>query len=90
MQVKVFQNAPKEHSAIFSTFIKLPFVFKTFVLSIFEWLLNNKTDFTVYPPKFTKLWHYIFFAVSQLTFSLIFVRVINGSAVVKCSTVKPV
>ena len=25
-----------EHSAILSTFIKLPFVFKTFVLSIFE------------------------------------------------------
>ena len=36
----------KEHSAIFfSTFIKLPFVFKTFVLSIFEWLLN--TGFTL-------------------------------------------
>ena len=26
-----------EHSAILSTFIKLPFVIKTFVLSIFEW-----------------------------------------------------
>ena len=25
-----------EHSAIFSTFLKLPFAFKTFVLSIFE------------------------------------------------------
>ena len=34
---KVLQNAP--------TYIKLPFVFKTFVLSIFEWLL--KTGFTV-------------------------------------------
>ena len=34
-----------EHSAIFSTFIKLPFVIKIFVLSIFEWLL--KTGFTV-------------------------------------------
>ena len=32
---KVLQNAPREHSAILSTFIKLPFVFKTFVLSIF-------------------------------------------------------
>ena len=29
---------PLEHSAILSTFIKLPFVVKTFVLSIFEWL----------------------------------------------------
>ena len=28
-----------EHSAIHSTFIKLPFVFKTFVLSMFEWPL---------------------------------------------------
>ena len=26
-----------EHSAILSTFIKLPFVIKTFVLSSFEW-----------------------------------------------------
>ena len=36
---KVLQNAQREHSAIFSTFIKLPFVLKTLVLSIFEWLL---------------------------------------------------
>ena len=34
-----------EHSAIFSTFIELPFVIKIFVLSFFEWLL--KTGFTV-------------------------------------------
>ena len=34
-----------EHSAILSTFVKLPFVFKIFVLSIFEWPL--KTGFTV-------------------------------------------
>ena len=34
-----------EHSAILSTLIKLPFVIKIFVLSIFEWPL--KTDFTV-------------------------------------------
>ena len=34
---KVLQNAPREHSVIFSTFIKLPFVFRVFVLSIFEW-----------------------------------------------------
>ena len=36
---------PLEHSAILSTFIKLPFVIKIFVLSIFEWPL--KTGFTV-------------------------------------------
>ena len=39
------QNAPREHSATLSTFIKIPFVFKTFVLSSFEWPL--KTGFTV-------------------------------------------
>ena len=33
-----------EHSAILSTFIKLPFVIKIFVLSIFEWLFY--TGFT--------------------------------------------
>ena len=37
MQVKSFADCSKEHSAILSTFIKLPFVIKTFVLSIFEW-----------------------------------------------------
>ena len=36
----------REHSAILSTFIKLPFVIKTFVLSIFEWPFY--TGFTVY------------------------------------------
>ena len=35
----------REHSAILLTFIKLPFVIKIFVLSIFEWLL--KSGFTV-------------------------------------------
>ena len=34
-----------EHSAILSTFIKLPFVIKIFVLSIFEWPFC--TGFTV-------------------------------------------
>ena len=34
-----------EHSAIPLTFIKLPFVIKIFVLSIFEWLFY--TGFTV-------------------------------------------
>ena len=42
---KVLQNAPKEHSAMLLAF-KLPFVFKTFVLSIFEWPLN--AGFTVH------------------------------------------
>ena len=34
-----------EHSAILSTFIKVPFVIKIFILSIFEWPFY--TDFTV-------------------------------------------
>ena len=47
MQVKsIAECSMGEHSAILSTFIKLPYVFKTFVLSIFEWPL--KTGFTVY------------------------------------------
>ena len=43
---KVLQNAPPEHSAILSTCTKLSSVFKTFVLSIFVWLL--KIGFTVF------------------------------------------
>ena len=39
---RMFQE---QHSAILSTFIKLPFVIKIFVLSIFKWRL--KTGFTV-------------------------------------------
>ena len=35
-----------EHSAILLTFIKLPFVIKIYVLSIFEW--SFKTSFTVH------------------------------------------
>ena len=35
-----------EYSAILLTFIRLPFVVKVFVLSIFEWRFY--TDFTVY------------------------------------------
>ena len=31
----------REHSAILSTFIKLPFAIKTFVLSCFEWPLKT-------------------------------------------------
>ena len=44
MQVKSF--AEWEHSAVLSTFIKLPFVIKIFVLSIFEWPFH--TGFAVH------------------------------------------
>ena len=40
---RIFQG---EHSAILSSFIKLPFVIKIFVVSIFEWPFY--TGFTVY------------------------------------------
>ena len=43
------QNAPKEHSAILSTFIKLPGVLKTIVLSIFEWPLKTGFTFIILP-----------------------------------------
>ena len=46
MQVKSTAECSMEHSAVFSTFIKLPVVIKIFVLSIFEWLFC--TDFTVH------------------------------------------
>ena len=40
-----------EHSAILSTFSKLPFVIKMFVLSIFEWPLNaGFTVLQILPP----------------------------------------
>ena len=42
---KVLQNAPRGHSSILSTFIKLPYSIKTFALSILKWPL--KTGFTV-------------------------------------------
>ena len=35
------QNTPREPSAMLSTFTKLPFVFKTIILSIFEWPLKT-------------------------------------------------
>ena len=37
----VLQNAQREHSAIISTCIKLPSVFKTFVFPTFEWPLKD-------------------------------------------------
>ena len=42
-----------EHFAILSTFIKLPFVIKIFVLSIFEWILeqDNSVNMQVGHPE---------------------------------------
>ena len=44
-----FSMTNTTHSAILLTFIKLPFVIKIFVLSIFEWPFY--TGFTIYPQK---------------------------------------
>ena len=41
----MLQNAPREHSAILSTFIKLPFVFKIFVMSILSVRLRQVLRF---------------------------------------------
>ena len=38
------QNAPREHSAILSTFIKLPFVFKSFVLFYCIYIFSLQQD----------------------------------------------
>ena len=51
----------EEHSAILSTFIKLPLVIKIFVVSIFEWPFN--TGFTVLPSEFhltDEMWDFYF------------------------------
>ena len=49
MQVKSIAEYQREHSAILSTFTKLPVVIKAFVVSIFEWPFY--TGFTVYDKK---------------------------------------
>ena len=42
---KYFRMLKGEYSAIRSTFIKIPFVIKIFVLPIFEWLLKTGLSF---------------------------------------------
>ena len=49
MKVKSIVKCSKEHSAILLTCIKLPFVIKIFVLSIFEW--SFYTGLTVYAKR---------------------------------------
>ena len=50
----------REHSALLSAFIKLLFIFKTFVLSIFEWPL--KTGFTCFFEQDHQILVYITFS----------------------------
>ena len=49
MQVKLLQNAPREHSSILSTCIKLTSVFKNFVFPFFEWPLKTGLTVLRYP-----------------------------------------
>ena len=53
-----------EHCAILSSCTKLPPVFKTFVLTIYEWLL--KTGFTVEFIIWAGTWHFGTFCISEL------------------------
>ena len=46
-----------EHSAILSTFIKIQFVIKIFVLSIFEWPLKTGFIVLVYFPDLQTCFH---------------------------------
>ena len=55
-----------EHSAILLTFIKLPVVIKTFILSIFEWLFY--TGFTV--PCMQRI-HYFSYFLVLMSFPLV-------------------
>ena len=78
------QNASREHSAKLLTFIKLPFVFKTFVLSfsgcLRQVLLYNRSALEVSIDEqkllrracayMTSQFRYIFPAVNALCFSL--------------------
>ena len=50
MYCRMFQ---REHSAILLTFMKLPFVIKIFILSIFEWLFY--TGFAVHTLSFLNI-----------------------------------
>ena len=51
MQVKSIAEAPGEHSAILLTYIKLPFVIKIFVLSVFMWLFYTSFTEIAYAQK---------------------------------------
>ena len=56
----------REHSPILLTFIKLPVVIKTYVLSIFEWTLYTgftvylKSSFAIILPRMLKLFVLLF------------------------------
>ena len=79
MQVK------REHSAILSTFIKLPVVIKTFVLSIFQWLFY--TGFTVLNVSHEPV-HEILVVISYVQKPTLALFILNTGRQVLCQTVK--
>ena len=77
MQVKVLQNAPSEHSAILLTFIKIPFVFKTFFLI----LSGRIRQVLLYLSASCKSWNVsvaIFFYSSSNLFSVWYRALVRG------------
>ena len=93
---KYCRKLQRENSAILSTSIKLPFVIKSFVLSIFEWPFY--TGFTVYPSISQPfIWHHLgldktfllFFSTPNWQYSFyfckkIFVMMLSKSVLMRC------
>ena len=73
-----------EHSEMLSSFIKLPFVFKTFVLFIFEWPL--KTGFTVSQIYLLKLKLIVSYRTEYVFIKDSGVKKINQMFFVACSS----
>ena len=60
---KYYRLLQGEHSVILLTFIKLPFVIKIFVLSIFEWPFYS--GFAVYHYEWRSLWRVFAYAFTK-------------------------
>ena len=81
MRVKsIAECSNGEHSALLLNFIKLPFVIKIFVLSMFKWPL--KTGFTVFTLQTLKQNGYV--SISIKKYRLFSVEYIRGSGAPEC------
>ena len=84
MQVKSIAEcslgAPREHSAILSTCIKLPSVCKIFVMSIFEWPLKTRSNCNV---AFHQGLHHLLLKVET-----IFMDIIHNLEIPTCDPLK--
>ena len=86
MQVKSIQNTPREHSAILSTFIKLPFVFETCFLSFLSGCLRQVL---LYQTKVAQSLHLsfspLYFPLFLKCFSLLyFLGMVQEQSRLKC------